>query len=89
MTYDRSNLPRPTVMGRLCLWSPPRAPPTFATYEAGNSELLPYLSFHFSYYCHVLAIIYSICAVCDLLLLYNTVLITVMILFGHFSVAKT
>ena len=42
MTYDRSNLPRPTVMGRLCLWSPPRAPPTFATYEAWNSQLRPF-----------------------------------------------
>ena len=39
LSRDRDGLPVPAVMGRLCLWRSPRAPPTFATYEDFKSSL--------------------------------------------------
>ena len=39
LSRDRDGLPVPAVMGRLCLWRSPRAPPTFATYQDFKSSL--------------------------------------------------
>ena len=39
LSRDRDGLPVPAVMGRLCLWRSPRAPPTFATYQDFKSAL--------------------------------------------------
>ena len=39
LSVDRDGLPVPAIMGRLCLWRAPRAPPTYATYSDFKSSL--------------------------------------------------
>ena len=39
LSVDRDGLPVPAIMGRLCLWRSPRAPPTYATYSDFKSSL--------------------------------------------------
>ena len=46
LALDRDGLPVPNIMGRLCEWTPPRPPATFASYVDYKASARPLLPNH-------------------------------------------